>query len=487
MSRLSQTLKKEFYELIPPTLFFFVALHIVALIRSLMAKGSGIPLSTTVSIAVSALILGKAVLLADMLPIIDRFPQRPLIYNVSWKTLVYFVIAGLLHYAERLFDFVHEAGGLIAGNERLIAEMVWPRFWAIQILLLVLILMYCTIDELVRAVGKETSYECSSARRSAQVDPGARSASCGLRGPAVSSTSPRRTTMTERMIDSNGIRLWTEDFGDPNDPTLLLVMGASAQGIQWPEPFIEAFVARGFYVIRYDNRDTGQSTCFDFATSPYTLDDLANDAVGVLDAYGVRAAHVAGASMGGMITQTLMIRYPHRLKSATIIMSSPLAGSVDGVPMLAAKDLPGPDPRWLADFVATQQSMPSATAADLIEMRVAMFTKLAGKLPVDTAAIRDVATREVGRAVNFAAQANHSLAIGASAPNDRRPLLARTTVPTLVVHGTEDPILPYPHGKALADAIPGARLLTIDGMGHDLPVQVWPSIIDAMLAVMQRA
>ncbi len=133
--------------------------------------------------------------------------------------------------------------------------------------------------------------------------------------------------MTERMIDSNGIRLWTEDFGDPNDPTLLLVMGASAQGIQWPEPFIEAFVARGFYVIRYDNRDTGQSTCFDFATSPYTLDDLANDAVGVLDAYGVRAAHVAGASMGGMITQTLMIRYPHRLKSATIIMSSPLAAS----------------------------------------------------------------------------------------------------------------------------------------------------------------
>ncbi len=155
MSRLSQTLKKEFYELIPPTLFFFVALHIVALIRSLMAKGSGIPLSTTVSIAVSALILGKAVLLADMLPIIDRFPQRPLIYNVSWKTLVYLVIAGLLHYAERLFDFVREAGGLIAGNEKLIAEMVWPRFWAIQILLLVLILMYCTIDELVRAVGKE--------------------------------------------------------------------------------------------------------------------------------------------------------------------------------------------------------------------------------------------------------------------------------------------------------------------------------------------
>jgi pimeloyl-ACP methyl ester carboxylesterase len=295
--------------------------------------------------------------------------------------------------------------------------------------------------------------------------------------------------MAERMIDSNGIRMWTEAFGDRRNPTLLLVMGASAQGIQWPVPFIDEFVARNYHVIRYDNRDTGQSTCFDFAKNPYTLDDLANDAVGVLDAYDVGSAHVAGASMGGMITQMLMIKQPKRVRSATIIMSSPLSGGGgdDGAPVLGAADLKGPDPQWLAELVTLQQAMPMNTPAELVEMRVAMFTKLAGSLPVDTAGIRDVATREVARATNFAAQANHSLAIGASSPRDRRPLLRKTSIPTLVVHGTEDPILPYPHGKALADAIPGAKLLTFDRMGHDLPAQVWPRLIDAMLATMQRA
>lgn len=293
--------------------------------------------------------------------------------------------------------------------------------------------------------------------------------------------------MAQRTIEANGIRLWTEDFGDRRDPTLLLIMGASAQGIQWPEPFIQQFVDRNFHVIRYDNRDTGQSSCFDFAKQPYNLDDLARDAVGVLDAYDVESAHVAGASMGGMITQTLMIRYPKRVRSASIIMSSPLAGSRDGMPMLMADDLPGPDPEWLAKIVALQQTMPTNTVDEMIDMRVAMFTALAGRMPVDTAALRDIASREVARAMNFAAQANHSLAIGASSPNDRRPLLKNTAIPTLVIHGTDDPILPYPHGKALAAAIPGAKLLTFDGMGHDLPAAVWPEIVREMLAVTQRA
>jgi pimeloyl-ACP methyl ester carboxylesterase len=293
--------------------------------------------------------------------------------------------------------------------------------------------------------------------------------------------------MAQRTIEANGIRLWTEDFGDRRDPTLLLIMGASAQGIQWPEPFIQQFVDRNFHVIRYDNRDTGQSSCFDFAKQPYDLDDLARDAVGVLDAYDVESAHVAGASMGGMITQTLMIRYPKRVRSASIIMSSPLAGSRDGMPMLMADDLPGPDPEWLAKIVALQQTMPTNTVDEMIDMRVAMFTSLAGRMRVDTAALRDIASREVARAMNFAAQANHSLAIGASSPNDRRPLLKKTSIPTLVIHGTDDPILPYPHGKALAAAIPGAKLLTFDGMGHDLPAAVWPEMVREMLAVTQRA
>ena len=120
-----------------------------------MLKGTGISPLSTMSIAVAALILGKAVLIADMLPMINRFPHKPLIYNVSWKTLIYLLVATLIHYLERLVDFWRQAGGLVAGNEKLLAEIVWPHFWAIQIILLVLIVMYCTMHELVRVIGSE--------------------------------------------------------------------------------------------------------------------------------------------------------------------------------------------------------------------------------------------------------------------------------------------------------------------------------------------
>ena len=155
MNKVSEKIKEEFLAMIPPTIFFFVALHVVALVRVLMLKGTGLAPMSTVSIAVAALILGKAVLIADMLPIINRFPERPLIYNVAWKTLIYLLVSALIHYLERLYDFAREAGGIAAGNEKLLAEIVWPHFWAIQIILLVLIAMYCTMHELARVIGKE--------------------------------------------------------------------------------------------------------------------------------------------------------------------------------------------------------------------------------------------------------------------------------------------------------------------------------------------
>jgi hypothetical protein len=153
MSKLSAKIKEEFLEILPPTIFFFVALHIVAFIRVLMLKGTGIAPATSVSVTIAALILGKAVVIADMLPFINRFPEKPLLYNVAWKTAIYLAVAALVHYLERLIDFWREAGGLIAGNEKLLAEIVWPHFWAIQIVLFVLILMYCTLHELARVIG----------------------------------------------------------------------------------------------------------------------------------------------------------------------------------------------------------------------------------------------------------------------------------------------------------------------------------------------
>src|SRR6266853_2670418 len=150
MTKLSIKLKEELFALLPPTIFFFVAF-----VRVLMMKGTGISPLGSVSVAVASLILGKAVLLADMLPSINRFPNKPLIYNVAWKTLIYLVMSALIHYVERLIEFWRQAGSLIAGNEKLMSEMVWPHFWAIQIILFVLIAIYCTMHELVRVIGKE--------------------------------------------------------------------------------------------------------------------------------------------------------------------------------------------------------------------------------------------------------------------------------------------------------------------------------------------
>ena len=155
MHKILEKLKEEFFAILPPTIFFFVMLHIVTFIHVLMTKGSHFePLSTT-SIAVASLILGKAVLIADMFPAINRYPTKPLAYNIAWKTVIYLLLASIIHYLERLIDFSRQAGGIVAGNEKLLAEMVWPHFWAMQILLFVLILVYCTAHELVRVIGKE--------------------------------------------------------------------------------------------------------------------------------------------------------------------------------------------------------------------------------------------------------------------------------------------------------------------------------------------
>jgi hypothetical protein len=148
-------LKEEFFKLLPPTIFFFVALHIVMFIRVLMLEGTGLKTSSSISIAVAALILGKAVLVADMLPMINRFPNKPLIYNVAWKTVIYWLLSAVIHYLERLVDFWRETGGLVTGNQKLLSEIIWPHFWAIQIILFVLIAAYCMVHELVRVIGKE--------------------------------------------------------------------------------------------------------------------------------------------------------------------------------------------------------------------------------------------------------------------------------------------------------------------------------------------
>ena len=154
MNKVVEKLKEEFLAVLPPTLFFFISLHIIGLVRVLMTQGTGLPVTSSAQIALAALILGKAVLLADLWPPINRFPEKPLVYNIVWKTVIYYAVASFIHYLERLYDFAKEAGGIVHGNEKLLSEIVWPHFWALQIVLLVIILNYCVIRELGRVLGE---------------------------------------------------------------------------------------------------------------------------------------------------------------------------------------------------------------------------------------------------------------------------------------------------------------------------------------------
>jgi hypothetical protein len=154
MSTLMANIKHEFIKVLPPTIYFLVILHIVALIRALMIRGTGVTLPVSGSVLIASLVLGKSVLIADMLPFINRFPEKPLIWNVAWKTLMYAVVALAVHYLERVYEYWKETPGILAANARLWTDISWPRFWAVQILLVTLIFMYCVIAELARVMGR---------------------------------------------------------------------------------------------------------------------------------------------------------------------------------------------------------------------------------------------------------------------------------------------------------------------------------------------
>src|SRR5262245_34689684 len=156
MNKVATRIGEEVRNALPPTIFFFIALHIVAIIHTLMLKGAGIPASTTLQVTVAALILGKAVVLADMIPLVNRYPDKPLAYNVAWKTVIYLLVATLIHYLEHLIGFWRQTGNLVEANHRFFTEIIWPHFWAIEMILFILIVMYNTMHELVRVLGRDT-------------------------------------------------------------------------------------------------------------------------------------------------------------------------------------------------------------------------------------------------------------------------------------------------------------------------------------------
>lgn len=280
--------------------------------------------------------------------------------------------------------------------------------------------------------------------------------------------------MAERMVKSNGLELWTESFGKPEDPPILLVMGASAQGLGWPEELIQLLVAGGRYVIRYDHRDTGQSTCIDFQKNPYTLADLTADAVGVLDAYGLAAAHLVGASLGGMISQLMSILYPERVLTLTSMLSTPLRPDVQESMLQAIMGqaptgtLPPPAPRALELYRSLATASPPGNRQEAIDAQVRMLRVLAcSTSPFDEQEYRRRVEQMFDRARDINAAMNHGLV--PSPTREQAEALGRVRVPALIIQGVDDPIFPPGHGVAAAQAIPGARLLMVEGLGHELP------------------
>ena len=286
-------------------------------------------------------------------------------------------------------------------------------------------------------------------------------------------------------VAANGIEIAYETFGERSGRPLLLVMGLATQMLAWHDDLCADLAGRGFFVVRYDNRDVGLSTHLhdapppdlmaalttgDTSSASYTLDDLADDAAGLLDALELASAHVVGISMGGMIAQVLAVRHPSRVRSLTSIMStcSPAIGQAT--------------PEAVAVLLA-----PPATSRESAADRAVAGYRVIGSpgYPLDEEWLRGIAAEAYDRANDPLGAARQLLAIHAS--GDRTAQVAQIAVPTLVLHGEDDPLIGVAGGRATAAAIPGAELVVVPGMGHNLPRELWPRLVDAITALAERA
>ncbi len=285
---------------------------------------------------------------------------------------------------------------------------------------------------------------------------------------------------------ANGIELEYETFGDPADPPVLLVMGLGAQLTSWDVELCRMLADRGRYVIRFDNRDVGLSTKLEGARvdvlatvasafggqhvdAPYTLSDMAADAVGLLDMLGLAAAHVVGASMGGMIVQTLAIEHPDRVLTMTSIMSTTGNRAVGGAQPEAMEVL---------------LNRPPADREGAIEASVVASRIIGSPTLFDEARARRRASEAYDRCFYPEGTGRQLVAIMASGSRDDR--LPGVTAPTLVIHGKVDPLVGVSGGERTAELVPGAELLVFDEMGHDLPQPLWPAIVDAIVRHTER-
>lgn len=267
--------------------------------------------------------------------------------------------------------------------------------------------------------------------------------------------------------------LHTESFGDPADAPLLLIMGATASGHWWPDEFCRMLAGRGLFVIRYDHRDTGESVTYQAGEPGYSISDLADDAVSVLDAYGVRKAHIAGMSLGGWLAQMIVLKRPERVRTLTLIASEPLASPDPAVPQI--------DPAVL-EYHSAASGIDWNDRESVVAFQTGLWRLLTGpERTFDAEAAAAIAGGDFDRADNPVSMFNHAMIGGDSVEFDfLTDKVGDIGIPALIVHGTHDRVLPYEHALRLAKLLPRAQLLTLEGAGHELNRQDWPVIVDAI-------
>ena len=288
-----------------------------------------------------------------------------------------------------------------------------------------------------------------------------------------------------KTVPANGIEIAYETFGDPTDPPMVLVMGLGTQMLAWPDALCEDLAQRGHYVVRFDNRDVGASTHLKGVRAPspvavalrrkrppYTVNDMADDVAGLIDALELRRVHLVGASLGGFIAQTVAMRHPAKLRSLTLIMTSTGSRLVGQA-----------DPRLIGRLLKGRIANSREEAMDAV---VETFRVIGSKgYALDEERLRDVGGRSFDRGYDPGGYRRQLAAVVAQ-PN-RTKRLQQLDVPTLVMHGLDDPLVAPSGGRALARAIPGARFVGFSGMGHDLPRELWPEFADHIAALTKRA
>lgn len=291
--------------------------------------------------------------------------------------------------------------------------------------------------------------------------------------------------ISEKFIPANEATLWARCDGDPSKPCIILVAGANASHLMWPNSFCDLLVSKGFFVIRYDHRDTGKSSKFDLTTNPYSLSDLADDIVSILDGFQIRKAHVVGLSMGGTLVQATILDNPERFLSATIMLTAALdvdfAGNISriytGEPEPHGLPLPKRD---VLDLLA-QRNIPVESVDQELDRRVNEWIALSGdmaKLNPEEFRIQEACS--IAHSGTFRQPTNHAFV--KPIPLQRGKELPQINIPVLVIQGGQDPLNPPPHGRHIAEQIPSARLVEIPELGHSLPSSLHQKIVECIVA-----